>query len=250
MRALVNQYKRIARRVWESGPRQLMDDELHEEDQEQDSREQPDSDLPSGIARLREEWVKQGLVSSDRDDKAHVGLEPVIFPEPVGDYAVPAEEARARLGLTEEAMGRLLEGGELDSILVRFGDSIRRMVSQTALARFIKDAGMEPSLAEGPSTQPHELTGALDDILHEIRDVRELQSRQLQQFKDVLLLELRNLKDQDRDLTSFIYDLTAALEELFPKLRKRKRTTPETGKSAASDQPASHEGPEGEKGAE
>ena len=219
-------------------------DEMDDEQQEQKGQEESptqrggDLDLPAGILRLREEWVKLGLIPSESAAKQPVGLEPVIFPEPVGDYKVPAEEARARLGLSEEAMERLLLGGELDSILVRFDDGVRRMVSEAALARFAADSGIDTDLVKKREVQASEVTGALEAVLEEIQGIREMHSRQLQQFKDILLLELRNLKEQDRDLTSFVYDLTVALEEIFPKLKKRKRTTPQDSgqQSAASEQ--------------
>jgi len=185
----------------------------------------PTGDLPSGIARLRAEWEKLGL-GKQSAGKPRVGIEPIIFPEPVGDYKVPVEEARAKLGLSEEAMTRLLDGGGVDSILVRFGDEVVRMVSESALERFMEDSGMDTSRSDSVFVPVSEIAAALESIRAEMAELRDIQSRQLQQFKDILLLELRNLKEQDRDLTSFVYDLTMALEELFPKLKKRKRSSP------------------------
>ncbi|MBI2844617.1 MAG: hypothetical protein HYX78_14580 [Armatimonadetes bacterium] len=200
--------------------------EQQEKEKESEQRDWPRLDLPAGIMRLRDEWARLGLTASERRKDSRIGLEPVVFPEPVGDYKVPADEARALLGLSEEAMERLLSGGELDSILVRFHDGLRRMVSQSGLSRFLEDSGMDPALS-GRSTQSGQyLDTVIESIRTEMETMKEQHARQLQQFKDILLLELRNLKEQERDLTSFIYDLTAALEEVHPKLRKRKRTTP------------------------
>jgi hypothetical protein len=203
-----------------------MNDEPLEQDEEmnKDTVEEP-AEVPPGIARLHDEWQKQGLLSQDDSEQLTVGIEPVVFPEPVGDYNVPASEARLLLGLSEDAMGRLLEGGELDSILVQSEEGVRRMVSQAALARFLEDSGMSPELKERMASSGQEIASDLQSLREEIREMKELHARQLQQFKDVLLIELRNLKEQDRDLTSFIYDLASALEELNPKLKKRKRTT-------------------------
>jgi hypothetical protein len=203
-----------------------MADEQKKEDPIEDPETQIESDLPIGIARLHDEWSKQGLGVPEPSQLPQVGLEPVVFPEPVGDYKVPAEDARAKLGLSFDAMERLLTGGGLDSILVKFDDGIRRMISESALARFVQDSGMDPAISESLSTPAKELAAALEAIHQELAEMRDHQSRQLQQFKDILLLELRNLKEQDRDLTSFIYDMTAALEEVFPKLKKRRRTQP------------------------
>lgn len=204
------------------------DEQLEQGNQEAESiTPEPEGDtLPSGIMRLHEEWLEQGLLKSSESKQPAVGLEPIIFPEPVGDYRVPAEEARLLLGLSEEAMERLLSGGELDSILIKSEDGTRRMVSRAALARFLEDSGMTPDISERLAASSQEVASELQIIREEMREMRELHSRQLQQFKDVLLLELRNLKEQDRDLTSFIYDLTAGLEDVFPKLKKRKKTPP------------------------
>lgn len=203
-----------------------MSEEQRREEINEDIVEQVEIDLPAGIARLHDEWVKQGLGKVEPTKKPMIGLEPVVFPEPVGDYTVPAEDARAALGLSEDAMERLLAGGGLDSIMVRFEDGNRRMVSETALSRFLEDTGMDRSVTEARAIPSREIMANMDTVRQELAEMRDFQTRQLQQFKDILLLELRNLKEQDRDLTSFIYDLTAGLEELFPKLKKRKRTPP------------------------
>jgi hypothetical protein len=200
---------------------QPKDDMTAEQPTERDAKS-----LPAGIARIHEEWRRQGLVPPASKRKPNVELEPVIFPEPVGDYRVTAEDARGRLGLSDDAMNRLLEGGELDSIQVRFDVGVRRMISESALARFIDDSGMDPLLADGLATPSAEVRETLNSILLQMQEMRETQARQLQQFKDMLLLELRNLKEQDMDLTSFVYDLTTGLEEVFPKLKKRRRTPP------------------------
>ncbi len=187
--------------------------------------------LPAGIARLHDEWKALGLVPAAGKKEFRVELEPVVFPEPVGDYTVSSEDARMRLGLSEGAMVRLLQSGELDSIQVRFPEGVRRLVSESALTRFISDAGMDMERAKDFSMPTPEVKTALEEIRSEVQDIRESQTRQLQQFKDILLLELRNLKEQDRDLASFVYDLTEGLEEVFPKLKKRRRTTPGPGDS-------------------
>ena len=54
-----------------------------------------------------------------------------------------------------------------------------------------------------------------------IEQLRNTQGKVLAQMKDMLLLEVRNLKEQDRDLTSFVYELTEEIRQLLPK-KKRK----------------------------
>ena len=204
----------------------MNDEQPKDETTAEEPIKQAPKDLPAGIARIHEEWRRHGPVPPTSQRKPSVEIEPVVFPEPVGDYKVTIEDARGRLGLSDESMNRLLEGGELDSIQVRFDDGVRRMISESAFARFIEDSGMDPLLADSLAAPSAEVRETLNSILTEMAEMRETQARQLQQFKDLLLLELRNLKEQDMDLTSFVYDLTNGLEEVFPKLKKRRRTSP------------------------
>ncbi|HPP76444.1 MAG TPA: hypothetical protein PLU88_15095, partial [Armatimonadota bacterium] len=115
----------------------------------------------------------------------------------------------------------------------------KRMISQSSLARFLADAGMAPELSERLAVPSEEITSTLEEIRAQMQEMKETHARQLQQFKDILLLEIRNLKEQDRDLTSFIYDLTAGLEDLWPKLKKRKRTTPQDKHETQDQDPSS-----------
>jgi hypothetical protein len=54
-----------------------------------------------------------------------------------------------------------------------------------------------------------------------VDEMRGNQARILQQMKDILLLEVRNLKEQDRDLASFVYELAEEIREALPKKRRR-----------------------------
>jgi hypothetical protein len=178
--------------------------------------------LPIGILRLREEWKREGLTPKEEDTE-----HPVVFPEPeaggaIGDYLLAVENVRERLGLSEEALDRLITGGELDSILVKKGESVQRMISQTSLNRFLEDAGMDPLFAErrARAAETRELAEMIKGLSEELEQVKLTHARQMSQMKDMLLLELRNLKEQDRDLTSFVYELAEEIKRLLPK-RKR-----------------------------
>jgi hypothetical protein len=164
-----------------------MSDETTKNEIMEELQGRDNSDLPIGIARLHEEWAKYGLKPKEQSEKPHVGLEPVVFPEPVGDYTVTSTEARERLGLTESAMDRLLAGGGLDSILVKYPDGIRRMVSEAALARFVEDSGMDPMISESLSSPVKEMATTIEALSQEVAEMRDFHTRQLQQFKDVLL---------------------------------------------------------------
>ena len=62
-----------------------------------------------------------------------------------------------------------------------------------------------------------EVAEALHDMQTEIEKLRNTQSKIIQQMKDMLLLEVRNLKEQDRDLTSFVYELAEEIRRVLPK---------------------------------
>jgi len=177
-----------------------------------------DQDLPPGILRLREEWREHGLPLSESRPEADA----VVFPEPeagsaVGDYVLTEPEVRGRLRLSEQAMERLIGSGELDSILVRDSDDrLRRLISVSSFDRFVADSAIELE------PQPDMASAAEIETLR--RDIDQLKAslvKQIQQMKDMLLLELRNLKEQDRDLASFVFELAQLIEETLPR-RKRK----------------------------
>lgn len=193
------------------------------EDSIQDSKK-PESkeNLPAGIMRLREEWKKAGLVPAEEPQEEG----PVVFPEPeaggaIGDYLLSVDNVRERLGLSEAALERLLSSGELDSILVKQGDSVCRMISQTSLNRFLEDAAMDQAVTErhARSAETRDLMAVVQSLSDEIEQLKQSHARQLQQMKDMLLLELRNLKEQDLDLTSFVYELAEEIRQNLPKKR-------------------------------
>jgi hypothetical protein len=189
-----------------------------------DGTEEPrDEDIPVGILRLRQAWRDQGLPVVPPPDLRPE--EPVVFPEtpegstPVGDYSLPEQEVRARLRLSEQAMDRIVGSGEIDSILVRDGDGVRRLISVSSFERFVVDSAIDPD-AKAPDlgVKPEDL----EAVRQELEQMRTAQSKQLQQMKDILLLELRNLKEQDRDLASFVFEFARMIEETIPRKKRRR----------------------------
>lgn len=197
-------------------PVQEPDTELHEET------------LPVGIARIREEWRAAGLVEKAVQPKAE-RVEAVVFPEVdggagIGDYVLDCESVRDSLGLSQEAVDRLVDSGELDSILVQKPDGqARRLISQSSLLRFEEDSAIDPNALRraAKAMADQGVVQALEELQAQIDELRSTQGKVLQQMKDMLLLEVRNLKEQDRDLTSFVYELAQEIRDALPKKRRR-----------------------------
>jgi hypothetical protein len=194
-----------------------------------DSQSPREEEIPSGIARLRREWRAAGLAERVvSDETEHV--EPVLFPEVdggagVGDYTLDCAAVRDSLMLSQEAMDRLIDSGELDSILVQGPDGVaRRLVSASSFVRFQEDSAIDPSALKRAAKAMADQTVAqsIDELRAEIEELRATQGRVLQQMKDILLLEVRNLKEQDRDLTSYVFELAEEIRAALPKKRKLK----------------------------
>lgn len=185
----------------------------------------PEESVPIGIARIREEWRAAGLGESVPVEPA---AEQVVFSEVdggagIGDYTLEHETVIERLGLAPEAVDRLLASGELDSILVQGADgATRRLISHSSFERFREDSAIDPeAIARAARAMADQtLVAAIEELKHEIEDIKGSQGRILQQMKDILLLELRNLKEQDRDLTSFVYELAEEIRNAFPRKKR------------------------------
>ena len=177
------------------------------------------SDVPIGIARLRKEWGEAGI-----EAPVHDAVE-VIFPEVdggagVGDYELDLKGVQSQLALSDEAVERLVTVGELDSILVRSDDgTVRRLFSKSSLQRFLTDSLIDPNAVSraAEAIADREVAQAIEDVRMEVQELRITQGKILQQMKDVLLLEVRNLKEQDRDLASFVYELSEKIDVFLRK---------------------------------
>lgn len=188
-----------------------------------------EEEIPIGIARLRREWREAGMPESATSAAEQEHIEPVLFPEVdggagIGDYTLSYDTVRDSLMLSQEAMDRLIDSAELDSILVQGPDGVaRRLVSESSFHRFQADSAIDPSALKrvAKAMADQTVTESIDQLKAEIEELRATQGRTLQQMKDILLLEIRNLKEQDRDLTSFVYELAEEIREALPK-KKRK----------------------------
>jgi hypothetical protein len=197
------------------------------EQQSAADEDQPEEEpVPVGIARIRDEWRASGLV--EEVPEADREAEPVVFPEAeegagVGDYTLDMEEVRERLPLANEAVDRLIASGELDSVLVRAPDGEpRRLVSQSSFERFEQDSAIDPDAMARAAKKmaDRSLAAAVEELRLAVEELRSSQGRLLQQMKDILLLEVRNLKEQDRDLTSFVFELAEEIRRVMPRKRR------------------------------
>ena len=197
-------------------------DELEDTLDKSEDQGIPIEELPPGILRLREEWHREGR--SITEGRKPENEAQVIFSEssdgtPVGDYILTEEDVRGRLRLSQQAFERLIACGELDSILIRTSLGIRRLISVSCVERFESESAM---ITEPEMTIANTVAEAVDALRQEVDLLKTANAKQLQQVKDMVLLELRNLKEQDRDLTSYIFELTQQIEEILPKRKKRR----------------------------
>lgn len=194
-----------------------------------DSGKGNEEQVPIGIARLRKEWRAAGLTERDIEAQKE-RVEPVLFPEVnggagVGDYTLDCDTVRDSLMLSQDAMDRLIDSGELDSILVQGPDGVaRRLVSVSSFKRFQEDSAIDPGALKRAAKAMADQTVAqsIEELRGEIEELRATQGKVLQQMKDMLLLEVRNLKEQDRDLASYVYELAEEIRAVLPKKRKSK----------------------------
>jgi hypothetical protein len=174
--------------------------------------------VPPGIARLREEWKAAGF-SGEPETHEDPDAGGVVFPETdggagVGDYSLEYAEVKSMLALSDDAMRRLVLTIGLDSIRVKSEDgTIRRLFSRSSVRRFQEDTAIDTNALESAAKAmvKSSMTEAVDDLRSEVAELRGTQGKILQQMKDILLLEVRNLKEQERDLASFVYELAEEL---------------------------------------
>lgn len=185
--------------------------------------------VPVGIARIRDEWRAAGLAEQKTVPSTEDEIEPVVFSEidggaGIGDYVLDCETVKNELALSQEGIDRLISSGEIDSILVRGADSEpRRMISESSVDRFRVDSAIDPDAIKHAAKAMADkgVADAIGELQAEIEELRNTQGKVLQQMKDMLLLEVRNLKEQDRDLTSFVYELAEEIRSVFGNKKRR-----------------------------
>ncbi len=198
------------------------------EPDEQTPQNQHEEEVPIGIARLRAEWRQAGLSERPSTSSDAESVEPVLFPEidggaGIGDYVLDPETVRDSLVLSQEAADRLIDSGELDSILVQGPDGVaRRLISRSSFQRFQEDSAIDPQALRraAKAMADQSVVECLETLRSEVEDLRGNQVKILQQMKDILLLEVRNLKEQDRDLASYVFELAEEIRQALPKKKR------------------------------
>jgi len=189
----------------------------------------PLESIPVGIARIRDEWRAAGLTDkhpTTTQDQEKAEDEPVVFSEVdggagIGDYTMDIESTMVTLALSHDAMSRLINSGEIDSILVKSpAGKPRRLLSESSVKRFQEDSAMDPEAMSRAAKAMADATlvESIQELQTDIDELRNTQGKILQQMKDMLLLEVRNLKEQERDLTSFVYELA---EEVRKSIKRK-----------------------------
>ncbi len=111
-------------------------------------------------------------------------------------------------------------------LLVQGPDGVaRRLVSVSSFKRFQEDSAIDPDALKraAKAMADQSVAESIDEMRAEIEELRTTQGKVLQQMKDILLLEVRNLKEQDRDLASYVYELAEEIRAALPK-KKRSKT--------------------------
>jgi len=164
--------------------------------QETEVSDQPD-ELPIGILRLREQWRAEGLLP----------LESASHPDgqaATEEYTLTEDQVLAVLGITARELYALVSEGDLDCIVpdpMAPAPASRRMFREEDIRHYLEK-----------SKQNAVAIGRAD------MDAKPLER---DGWREMLLLELRNLKEQQRDLTSFVYELTRALRLVRPPRKRR-----------------------------
>ena len=172
-----------------------------------------DFSTPTGIEMLKKKWLEFESYKGSADVNS---LKDVVFSDRpgslgVGDYNLEKEEVFARLNINEDGLRRLTMIGELDSIIVENLDGMqKRLYSEASVTRFQSDTEID-SVANYEKI----LEAADKDMVKQIfllQDMVIKQSKYIKYLKDMLLLEIRNIKEQNLDLSSYVYELTEEIK--------------------------------------
>ena len=179
---------------------------------DKDKTAETPKDTPSGIDMLKKKWLEYEAYKGSGEA---ANLKDIVFSDTsmsVGDYSLEKEEVLVRLNINEDGLRRLTMIGELDSIIVENPEGEqRRLYSAASVERFREDAEISQGV-----TEELILEAADKELLHQIfllQDMVITQSKYIKYLKDMLLLEIRNIKEQNLDLASYVYELAEKKEK-------------------------------------
>lgn len=174
---------------------------------------------PEALELLKKKWMEY---ENYRGNETAEKMQDVVFSHHpgsvgVGDYTLEKDYVMGLVNADENALRRLIMTGELDSIVAEDVNGVqRRLFSESSVKKFQDDANIDVRAME-----ERILKAADNDLTKQIfllQDMVIKQTKFINHLKSQMLLEIRNMKEQNLDLSSYVYEL---LEEI-KKLRENK----------------------------
>jgi len=157
------------------------------------------TELPIGILRLREQWRAEGLLPPESESSAGGNATSE-------DFNLTEDQALAILGISARELHTLISQGKL---VCAVPDATgRRLLKGDEVRRYLERSPRR-ALAVQASGSPEPPTP----------DEKKPESH----LQEALLLELRNLKEQQRDLTAFVFELTEKISRNGHEKRTKRR---------------------------
>ena len=175
----------------------------------------PDIENPEALELLKKKWAEY---ENFRGNEEAGKVNDVVFSQHpgsvgVGDYTLEQDYVMGLLNVDENAMRRLVMTGEVDSIVVEDVNGVqRRMFSKSSIEKFQEDAHIDVKAME-----ERILKAADNDTVKQIfllQDMVIKQTKFINHLKSQMLLEIRNMKEQNLDLASYVYELLEEIKKL------------------------------------
>lgn len=170
---------------------------------------------PEALELLKKKWMEyENFRGNEEADK----MKDVVFSDHpgsvgVGDYTLEQEYVMGALNVNEDALRRLIMIGEIDSIVVEdINGTQRRLFSASSVKKFQEEEEIDVKAME-----ERILKAADNDTVKQIfllQDMVIKQTKFINHLKGQLLLEMRNMKEQNLDLSSYVYELLEEVKKL------------------------------------
>jgi len=174
-----------------------------------------DIETPEALEMLKKKWMEYENFRGNEDVQK---MKDVVFSDHpgsvgVGDYTLEKEYVMGLLNVDEDAIRRLIMIGEIDSIVVEdVNGTQRRLFSESSVKAFQEDSDIDVKAME-----ERILKAADNDTVKQIfllQDMVIKQTKYINHLKSQLLLEIRNMKEQNLDLASYVYELLEEIKKL------------------------------------
>lgn len=173
---------------------------------------------PEALDLLKKKWMEY---ENYRGNEEASKIKEVVFSEHpgsvgIGDYIYEKDYVMGLLNISEDALRRLMMIGELDSIIAEDVNGVqRRLFSESSVKKFQDDTNIDIRAME-----ERILKAADNDTLKQIfllQDMIIRQTKYINHLKNQLLLEIRNMKEQNLDLSVYVYELLEEIKKLKEK---------------------------------